>query len=115
MRVDELRVGDEDEPVGVCTSLLHVAVNIAHSFSTMCAASYPVLPLVPMAALYSAVEHASLTPVQDKPPHYDQRIRKCEELPDTPVRVAQGVSSLLHCRSYPVQEECPRKPPCLVG
>lgn len=116
MRIDELRVGDEDESMGICARFLYVACQpcawIVHGGAVF---AYPVFPLVPMAALDGAVEDAAFAPVQDYPPRYDQRIHKSKELPDTPVCTAQRIPPLLHCRPYPVQVECPRDPPRLVG
>jgi hypothetical protein len=63
-----LRVGDEEESMGVCAGFLDAESALHTCRKSREASAYPVLPLVPMAAFYSGIEHASFPPVQHYPP-----------------------------------------------
>lgn len=75
VRVDELRVGDEDESVRIGSFLLRRMVSRSMSCTRQChEAPYPVLPCVPAATPYCAVEGAPFAPVHHRPPDHNQHI-----------------------------------------
>lgn len=72
--------------------------------------AYPVLPCVPVAAPYGAVERPPLAPVHRQPPDHDQRVRQAEQPLPSPV-----CHSLLHKGPHSVGIEGPRGAVRLAG
>lgn len=96
VRIYELRVGDEDEPVGVC-------------------ACFPLLPPIPVAVLNHAVEHAPLAPIQDHPPQHHQSVGKRDQPLEAPLAPFACEKPALRDRPNPVYKQRPREPPRLRG
>jgi hypothetical protein len=115
VRVYELRVGDEDESVGVCTSFLVLLVSLHTSHRPLhVSVAYPVLPFVPIAALYGGIEGSPLTPVQHHPPQQYQYIAKCKQSSEAPIPSPNCIVSFPSEWSQPIQVESSNDSPSLV-
>lgn len=115
MGINELGVSDKEESMWVRASFLQLRLDADLSIILEEELAYPILPPVPIAALYRAIKNAPLSPIQHHPPQQHQRIRQREQPSKAPLPSSKRTVPPIHCRSYPVEEEGPRYSPCLRG